>query len=163
MFHGLPRFSEDLDFSLLDPDMDFDLDPYLKFMGDELGAYGLNMDVEERIKRNPGPIESAFIKGGTLIHLLKLSPLSPPVPGIPENELIRIKLELDCDPPSDAGYEMKYQLIPVSYSVRLYDLQSPFSLPERFTLFSVGTGKPESKEGTSMTISGIYHEILNRI
>jgi predicted nucleotidyltransferase component of viral defense system len=62
IFYGLNRFSEDLDFSLIAPDADFGIDHYCKFIKDELGAYGFNMNVEKKIKNIDTNIESAFIK-----------------------------------------------------------------------------------------------------
>ena len=107
IFYGLDRFSEDLDFSLLEPDPDFELSSYIRVLRDELGAYGLDMTVEEKIKTNETPVKSAFIKGGTQIHLLKISALSPPVSGVHPDEQIKVKLEVDTDPPAGAGYEIK--------------------------------------------------------
>ena len=116
IFHGLDRFSEDLDFSLVDADGSFDLEAFVPSVRDELGAYGFELAVQ-----------SAFIKGGTLIHLLKIASLTPPVSGVPANEQVRIKFEVDTDPPQGATFEVKYQLLPVAYSVRLYDLPSLFA------------------------------------
>ena len=39
IFHRLPRFSEDIDFSLLQPDREFDLAPYLEAVRKELAAF----------------------------------------------------------------------------------------------------------------------------
>jgi predicted nucleotidyltransferase component of viral defense system len=127
IFYGLDRFSEDLDFSLLASDPSFDLSSFTKVVQDELGAYGLEMMVQEKIKSNPSPVKSAFIKGGTQIHLLKITSVQPPVSGINPKEQLRIKLEVDTQPPGGATFEMKYQLRPVPYSVRLYAPPSLFA------------------------------------
>ncbi|OHD13873.1 MAG: hypothetical protein A2Z96_07565 [Spirochaetes bacterium GWB1_48_6] len=127
IFHGLDRYSEDLDFSLLQPDPSFAFGAYLKPVKDELGAYGLEMEVEQKQKTTITAVQSAFIKGGTLINLMKISSIKPPVSGVPENELLKIKLEVDTDPPDGAGYEVKYRLSPTPYSTRLYDLPSLFA------------------------------------
>jgi predicted nucleotidyltransferase component of viral defense system len=127
IFHGLDRFSEDLDFSLLKCDKTFDLSSFTQPVQDELGAYGLEMTVTEKIKGNGSPVKSAFIKGGTQIHLLKIQSIRPPVAGIHPQEQIRVKLEVDTEPPAGATFEMKYQLRPVPYSVRLYSLPSLFA------------------------------------
>lgn len=124
IFYGLDRFSEDLDFSLLKGDKKFDLSSFTQVVQDELGAYGLEMTVQERIKQNDSPVKSAFIKGGTQIHIMKIVSVQPPVTGINPREQIRIKLEVDTQPPPGATFEMKYQLRPVPYSVRLYSASS---------------------------------------
>jgi predicted nucleotidyltransferase component of viral defense system len=127
IFYGLDRFSEDLDFSLIEPDSSFDLSSLTKVLQDELGAFGLEMTVTEKIKRNDSPLKSAFIKGGTQIHILKVASIEPPVKGIHPDEKIRIKMEVDTEPPEGAEFEMKYQLQPISYSVRLYRDSSLFA------------------------------------
>lgn len=40
IFHGLPRFSEDLVFSLLSPEPGFSLAPYFQSMREEFHAFG---------------------------------------------------------------------------------------------------------------------------
>ena len=127
IFHGLERYSEDLDFSLIEPDNSFDLAAYLPFVRDELGSFGFEMSVELRIKSKETAVQSAFIKGGTLIHLVRIASAVPPVSGVPENEQLKIKFEIDTDPPAGAGFEMKYRLVPISYAVRLYDKPSLFA------------------------------------
>jgi predicted nucleotidyltransferase component of viral defense system len=127
IFHGLDRFSEDLDFSLAKPDPAFNLDIYLDAIRDELGSYGFEMTVEQKQKSRSAAVQSAFIKGGTLIHLIKIGSITPPVNGVPKNEQIKIKIELDTDPPPGAGFEVKYRLTPIPHSIRLYDPPSLFA------------------------------------
>ncbi len=127
IFYGLNRFSEDLDFSLLDKNPEFDIDHYCKFIKDELGAYGFTMSVEKKIKNIDSNIESAFIKGGTKINLISISPALEGLTKLHKNEKIKIKLEVDTNPPPGAGYEVKYQLTPTPYSVRLFDKPSLFA------------------------------------
>jgi predicted nucleotidyltransferase component of viral defense system len=127
IFYGMDRFSEDLDFSLVNPNLDFNLSSYTQAVQDELGSFGFEMTVAEKIKHNDSPVKSAFIKGGTQIHLLKITSISPPVSGVHPNEQLTVKLEVDSDPPGSAGYEVKYQLNPVPYSVRLYAPSSLFA------------------------------------
>ncbi|TAL30346.1 MAG: nucleotidyl transferase AbiEii/AbiGii toxin family protein [Spirochaetes bacterium] len=127
LFYGLDRFSEDLDFSLIAPNPQFDLSAYTKVVQDELGAYGMEMTVTEKIKRNDSAVKSAFIKGGTHMHLLKIAPIMPLVSGVHPDEYLQIKLEVDTDPPDGALYEVKYQLLPVPYYVRIYAPSSLFA------------------------------------
>jgi predicted nucleotidyltransferase component of viral defense system len=127
IFYGLNRFSEDLDFSLIAPDADFGIDHYCKFIKDELGAYGFNMNVEKKIKNIDYSIESAFIKGGTKINLITISPGLEGLTKLHKNEKIKIKIEIDTNPPKGAGYEVRYQLTPTPFSVRLFDTASLFA------------------------------------
>lgn len=127
IFHGLERYSEDLDFSLEKPDPSFNLTDYIPAIHDELASWGFEMTVERKEKMSEGVVQSAFIKGGTLIHLIKIAALEPPVSGIPPNSLINIKLEIDTNPPAGAHYETKYRLRPIPFAVRLYDTPSLFA------------------------------------
>lgn len=126
IFYGLDRFSEDLDFSLIAPDPSFDLKAYFPILESEIRATGLNFTVEEKVKSAESNIRSAFLKGNTKEHILSFfrgqdsSALHP-------GEIIRIKLEVNIDPPAHAAFETKYRLLPSPYEVRLYDLPSLFA------------------------------------
>jgi hypothetical protein len=123
-FHNLQRFSEDLDFSLLEPDKEFSLNPYINSVKNTLYSYGFDMIVEIKDKTSVSPIKSAFVKGDTLTHLVSFTAMQAPIRGVPRNETIKVKFEVDTNPPAGADYEVKTQLQPELYQVRLYDLSS---------------------------------------
>ncbi len=58
------------------------------------------MTVTEKIKLNESAVKSAFIKGGTQIHLLKISSITPPVKGVHPDAKISVTLEVDIEPPT---------------------------------------------------------------
>ena len=127
IFYGLDRFSEDLDFSLLSPDRGVDLTSYLPALESEVRSYGLNLRAEVKTKTKDSFVQSAFVKGNTREQLLFFFPeesLSELVPG---NETVKIKFEVDTDPPPFAGYEKQYRLLPIPYEVQLYDAPSLFA------------------------------------
>jgi predicted nucleotidyltransferase component of viral defense system len=125
IFYGLDRFSEDLDFSLLKPDNTFDLQKYSKYIISELESYGFHVNIT--IKPKSSAIHSAFIKADTAVTLMQIRQKKTIAAGVHHNELLKIKLEIDTDPPENARYEVKYQLNPVPYSVRLFTLSSIFA------------------------------------
>ena len=127
IFHGLQRFSEDLDFSLLQPKPDFSLKAYLGAVADELAAWGFEFRAEGIEKNLPSPIESAFLKGSTVINLLQIGAPPEIAARLPKGQLIRIKLEIDTDPPPGATPEMLTRLVPTPHQVRVYDLPSLFA------------------------------------
>lgn len=127
IFYGLNRFSEDLDFSLIEPQSDYDLAYHCKYIKDELASFGFDMQVTEKLKQEQSNIKSAFIKGGTEIHILKISPSNKFIKGVNKSDLLKIKLELDINPPQGADYEVKYHLNPVPFSVRVFSESSLFA------------------------------------
>lgn len=127
IFYGLGRFSEDMDFSLQTKDPDFNMQTYLPAIEKGLGSYGFEMKAEYKTKQNLSNIQSAFLKGNTLILLMHLVSLVPPIPGIPDNSLIKIKLEVDISPPQGVHFEKKYRLLPQPYTATLYDKPSLFA------------------------------------
>ena len=70
IFYGLDRFSEDLDFSLVTADPDFDLAVYFPVLEKEVRAFGLHVTIQEKEKTKESNIRSAFLKGNTKEHLL---------------------------------------------------------------------------------------------
>ena len=127
IFYGLDRFSEDLDFSLTEPDDTFDLSTYLPPLENEMRSYGLNMKTEVKTKTKESFVQSAFVKGNTREQLLFFYPedrLSSLAPG---NETVKIKFEVDTNPPPFAEYEKQYRLLPIPYEVQLYDAPSLFA------------------------------------
>jgi len=100
IFHGLPRFSEDLDFALTDADRGFRLGSYLESVATELAAYGYALEIDERDK--VGAVRMGFLKDDSLGGLLQLGyrPAMGPL------RKIRIKLEVDTNPPGGARYDM---------------------------------------------------------
>lgn len=127
IFHGLPRFSEDMDFSLLAPNADFKLDAYLEAIRVELASMGFSFEVETKQKQVDTAIESAFIKGETRVNLLSIGAPEALRERLPKPQKIRIKLEIDTDPPAGAGYEVKTLLVPIPFQVKLFALPSLFA------------------------------------
>ena len=125
IFYGLDRFSEDLDFSLISPNPDFDLKPYFNGLKTELASVGLKFSIEEKIKSVDSDIKSAFLKGNTKEHIVSIYGLQDI--NINPSEIIKIKFEIDTNPPAFASFENKYRLLPSPYQVKLYDMPSLFA------------------------------------
>jgi len=127
IFHGLPRFSEDMDFLLLAPDRDFDLSPYLEAIRAELASMGFSFEVDPKIKRVETAIESAFIKGETRVNLLSIGAPDDLRERLPKPQRIKIKLEIDTDPPAGADYNVETLLVPIPFQVKLFTLPCLFA------------------------------------
>ncbi|MEZ5329276.1 MAG: nucleotidyl transferase AbiEii/AbiGii toxin family protein [Verrucomicrobiales bacterium] len=126
IFHGLPRFSEDMDFSLLAA-KDIDLAPYLEAIRVELASLGFTFAVEPKVKQVTTAIESAFIKGETRVNLLLIGAPEELRQRLPKPQRIRIKLEVDTDPPAGAHYEVQTLLVPIPFQVKLFTLPCLFA------------------------------------
>ena len=127
IFHGLRRFSEDLDFTLVDPGDETRLDRYLPGVAIELESWGFSFEAEAKSTGEASGIESAFLKGRTQLNLLHIGAPADLARRLPQNQRLRIKLEMDLEPPPNATTEVQTQLLPTPYQVRLYDLPSLFA------------------------------------
>lgn len=127
IFYGLDRFSEDLDFSLMRAEDDFDIQLYFPALEKQVRAYGLNVRVDEKAKAIDSNVQSAFLKANTKELLLMFYSADNDFSGVSNNELTKIKFEIDVNPPNYATFERKYRLQPVPYEVNLYDESSLFA------------------------------------
>ena len=122
IFHGLNRFSEDLDFALDSPNSDFELTPYLQNLRLDLEAYGYRLEIDDRSKAGKA-MQHAFLKDDSLARLLKLE--YQPRTGPPRK--LRVKLEVDTNPPAGASYEMPFLDFPFPSAIKNFDLPSLFA------------------------------------
>lgn len=127
IFHGLPRFSEDMDFSLLRPDTEFALAPHLEAVRAELCAFGFTFEVDRKVKQTDAAIDSAFIKGSTRVNLLEIGAPEGLSSRFGATQRLKIKLEVDTDPPAGATDEVRTLLVPIPFQVRLFKLPSLFA------------------------------------
>lgn len=127
IFYGLDRFSEDLDFSLEVSDPDFDLASYFPVLEKEVKAFGLNLTVMEKQKTKESNIRSAFLKGNTKEHRLLFYADEKVAGSVARSEAVKIKFEVDVNPPAYATFEHKYRLLPSPYEVNMYDMPSLFA------------------------------------
>ena len=127
IFYGLDRFTEDLDFSLVTADPEFDLTVYFPVLEKEVRAFGLHVRIQEKEKTKESNIRSAFLKGNTKEHLLLFYADEKLAGSVARSEVVKIKFEVDINPPEYAGFEHKYRLLPTPYEVNLYDMPSLFA------------------------------------
>jgi predicted nucleotidyltransferase component of viral defense system len=126
VFHGLDRFSEDLDFSLLKANSEFSFAPYLKHIVAEFEATGMQVLVRQKLKTNQTQVDSAFLKSETLWQELSLEGLVSQL-GLTAKPNIKIKLEVDTRPPAGFDTEEKLLLKPFSCYVKCFTLPSLFA------------------------------------
>ena len=117
IFHGLKRFSEDLDFSLVEGVDDFDLKSYFPFIINEFKAAGRDVLITKKEKKRQTKIESAFLKDTTEQYELSFK----------TNRDIKIKIEVDINPPLGFSTEQKLSLMPFSFMTRCVTLPNLFA------------------------------------
>lgn len=126
IFYGLDRFSEDLDFSLLNTNEAFSLEPYFSAIQTEFAALGITVSFREKEKTKRTAIESAFPKTETIWTELVLEDILKQT-GIRSNKSIKIKIEIDRNPPVGFKTEQKLLLRPFSFYVKCYTRPSLFA------------------------------------
>ncbi len=127
ILYGLDRFSEDLDFSLLTPDKNFKLDPYFPYLEEEFNGFGINVKIDKKIKNPPSQVLSAFLKTNTLETFFLIDVPETERKKIAGQEQLKIKFEIDIDPPPDFETEYKFLLTPIPHSVRSYTLSDLYA------------------------------------
>lgn len=110
IFHGLQRFSEDMDFSLLAPSADFDFTQYFQPIIDEFAMVGREVEIKKKDKKSFGKVESAFLKDNTDVYDVTFQ----------TEKSIKIKIEVDTQPPLKFSTEQKLLLLPESFMVRCF-------------------------------------------
>ncbi len=127
ILYGLDRFSEDLDFTLLQPMDDFDLGSFGSSLEKELQGFGFEMHLEQKNRAVKSPVQSAFLKADTFSQMLVIEIGEEILGQIPKGQMIKIKLEVDTNPPPDFSTEMKYLLAPIPFPVKVLTLPDLFA------------------------------------
>ena len=112
IFHGLQRFSEDMDFSLLAQDDAFDFSKYFQPIIDAFALVGREVEIKKKDKKNFGKVESAFLKDNTDVYDVMFQ----------TEKSIKIKIEVDTYPPLNFKTEQKLLLQPHSFMTRCFTL-----------------------------------------
>jgi len=127
ILYGLDRFSEDLDFSLLKSDKSFEFGPYCRAIKDELNSFGFSVTVEKKEKGSESNIDSAFIKAGTMTNMMAVDIPESLKKKIHRRKVLKVKVEIDRDPPGSFLTEAQYLLQPIPFSVNIYTLPCLFA------------------------------------
>lgn len=112
LFHQLPRFSEDMDFSLLSPDKDFKFENYFQPIIDEFDSLGRKVEIKKKDKKTFGRVDSAFLKDNTDVYNIAFQ----------TEKAVKVKIEVDTQPPLLFATEQKPLTIPYTFMVRCFQL-----------------------------------------
>ncbi len=117
LVHSLPRFSEDLDFALTVHADSFSWDDFSRSLLRTCAHYGLHAEIRE-----PKETVSSIRK----LLLVETSIMEGFSQG--RTPFLRIRLEVDIDPPPGATVETAYLDFPIPYEIAVMDLSSSFAL-----------------------------------
>ena len=117
IFHGLQRFSEDMDFSLLTRDENFDFSKYFQSIVDAFALVGREVEITKKDKKSFSKVESAFLKDNTDVYDVTFQ----------TEKSIKIKIEVDTNPPLNFTTEQKLLLQPHSFMTRCFTLPDLFA------------------------------------
>ena len=127
IFYGLDRFSEDLDFALVKKDEGFKFDDYFPRLKREFLSYGIDLNIELKKKSNASLVQSAFLKGNSLMLMMTFFPKNEDAKHILSNQKIKIKFEIDMDNPEGGITEYKYRMFPSPYEIQVFDESTLFA------------------------------------
>jgi len=127
ILYGIDRYSEDLDFSLVKPMPDFDISRYIGALEREVQSFGFQANVTVREKNTESTVQSAFLKADTLKHLLVIETAQDIARQIPRGQVMKIRIEVDTNPPMGFDTENKFLLQPIPFSVRTFVLSDLFA------------------------------------
>lgn len=117
IFHSMPRFSEDMNFSLMSVNEPFNLEDYFSSVVSEFKASGRLVEITRKAKTGDTRIESAFLKDNPEIYNISFS----------TEKTVKIKIEVDTNPPMDFTTEQKLLLQPLSFMTRCFTLPDMFA------------------------------------
>lgn len=130
ILYGLNRFSEDLDFSLLEKNNSFNIEHYFQYITNEFDVLGISTNITKKYKKTKtSNIESAFLKNDTSIHSLNIKTdyLTDILGNIHQGKKIKIKIEIDTNPPLRFQTEARTLLMPVTFNIISMTLPNLFA------------------------------------
>lgn len=136
IFYGMQRFSEDMDFSLLQSDKEFHLENYFDYIVAEFKALGRDVVITKKEKKNQTNVESAFLKDDTAIYNLQFQ----------TEKNVKIKIEVDVNPPLGFSTEHKLLLLPFSFMTRCYVLPDLYAGKMHALLFRAWKNRVKGRD-----------------
>ena len=106
-----------MDFSLMAHDDNFNFTKYFQPIIDEFAIVGRDVEITKKDKKNFGKVESAFLKDTTDVYDVSFR----------TDKSVKIKIEVDTQPPLNFRTEQKLLLQPHSFMTRCFTLPDLFA------------------------------------
>ncbi len=161
ILYGLNRFSEDLDFSLLEPSPDFNLARYMASLEEELLAFGFNVRIEMVDKAVDSAVQSVFLKENTRNELLVIEAGTEFTGQVAAGQALKVKIEVDTDPPPGFSTSTRYLLQPIPFAVRSYSLPDLFAGKMHAILFRKWKNRVKGRDWYDLVWYAANHPRLN--
>ncbi len=127
IFYGLNRYSEDLDFTLNEYEESFSINYYTDKIKEIALSYGVELEIITKIKKVKTPIESAFAKLNTYQAFISLNINENITSILHRDEVLKVKFEVDCNPPTGFNVETKWIDMPEFAPIVVLDEASLFA------------------------------------
>lgn len=160
VLHGLDRYSGDLDFSLLKKGDGFDLADYSESLKRELASFGFAVEIESRKKQAQTAVQSDFLKADTRTRMITVEFERGLVQRVPRNQVLKIKLEVDTDPPPGFATEIRYLLRPIPFAVRTFSLPDLFAGKMHAVLCREWKSRVKGRDWYDLVWFAAYHPEL---
>ena len=126
IIYSLERFSEDLDFVLFEKEDDFKLERYVHYVESEISSYGLQVNTKFRDNAATGT-SSGEVRCNMKEVVMVIGFPEGLVRGIHRDELLRIKIDVDTNPPAGANYQKISRPLPINHYLCVLDKPSLFA------------------------------------
>lgn len=161
VLYGLDRFSEDLDFSLLKKGENFDLADYGESLKRELASFGFSVEIESRAKPSSAAIQSAFLKADTRTQMITVEFDKDLIQKVPRNQVLKIRVEVDIDPPPGFSTGTRFLLRPVPFAVRTFSLPDLFAGKMHAVLCREWKSRVKGRDWYDLVWFAAYHPELH--
>ncbi len=160
VLYGLDRFSEDLDFTLLGKNAGFDLADHSEALKRELASFGFSVEIESRAKPAGAAIQSAFLKADTRTQMITVEFDEALIRQVHRNRVLKIRLEVDTDPPPAFATEIRYLLRPVPFAVKTLSLPDLFAGKMHAVLCREWKSRVKGRDWYDLVWFAAYHPEL---
>lgn len=161
LVHGLERFSENLDFSLLEPDPAFDMASWSMPVIRELGAFGMNASMSPAKDRMPGPIRHIVLTMNERSAFLEAGVSEPESLSIPPMRLLKVRLEADSTPATGFNTVPGYLFSPLPFQVRCQSLPDLFASKMHAVLFRRWKNRVRGRDWFDLVWFAAHHPDLH--